>query len=94
MIVSFSIEIWPALNGLDGRTAQSTVPSAATSIVAFGLTSRMSKMWKSPLNSGASSASIEKVSAVIAGSPFGPPPTATSEKVTDGNGSIFAVASP
>ena len=92
--VSFSIEIWLASNGADGRIAQSTLPSAATSIVALGLTRRMSKIRKSPRRKGASSASIENVSTVIAGSPFGPSPTATSEKVTDGNGRSLAVASP
>ena len=92
--VSFSIEIWLRSKGEDGRIAQSTVPSAAMSIVAFGRTSRMSKISTSPRRNGASSASIEKVSTVIAGWPSGPPATATFENVTEGNGSSRAVASP
>ena len=54
----------------------------------------MSKIRMSPRRNGASSASIEKVSTVIAGSPEGPPPTVTSENVTEGNGNSRAVASP
>ena len=43
---------------------------------------------------GASSASIENSSTVMAGWPLEPPPTETSSKVTDGNGSKRALASP
>ena len=92
--VSFSIVTWPGSKGDEGLTVQSTVPSAATSIMAFGLTSRMSKISASPRRKGASSASMEKVSTVIAGWPSGPPATDTSEKVTEGNGSSLALAVP
>ena len=92
--VSFSIEIWLRSKGEDGRIAQSTVPLSAMSIVAFGCTSRMSKISTSPRRNGASSASIENVSTVIAGWPPGPPATVTLEKVTEGNGNSLAVASP
>ena len=44
VMVSFSMAICLASKGALGRIAQSTVPSAATSIVATGRTSRMSKM--------------------------------------------------
>ena len=43
---------------------------------------------------GASSASMEKVSTVIAGSPVGRRATTTSEKVSEGNGKMRAVTSP
>ncbi len=94
VIVSFSIETWAGSKGEDGRTAQSTVPSVAMSMVARGRTSRMSKISTSPRRKGASSASMEKVSTVMAGSPPRPPATETSLKVTEGNGSSRARASP
>ena len=93
-MVSFSMAICAGSNGDEGRIAQSTLPSASTETFIFGRTSRMSKIRNSPRMKGASSASMENSSTVIAGSPLGPPPTVTSAKVTDGNGRMRAVASP
>ncbi len=54
----------------------------------------MSKISTSPRMNGASSASMEKVSTVIAGSSGWLPATTTWEKLTDGNGRMRAVTSP
>ena len=89
--VSFSRLTCRGPSGVEGCSAQSTVPSSAIEMLARGRTSRMSKISSSPRISGGSSASIEKDSIVIAGSSGRVPATSTSSKR---NGSSRALTSP
>ena len=93
IIVTFSSVMFSTPTGAFGRNAQSTTPSLPICTKARGFSTRMSKIRTSPLRNGASSASIENFSMVMAGDSESSP-TFTFSKVTDGNGNSRADTSP